>query len=148
MITANQPVKRLELFEILEQVSSSKSRKEKIETLKKNNSSALSDYLRCVFDDVIEFKLPEGKPPYNPCEEQHVPSTWHRQNTKLEFLVKNSPKAENLLNLKREIIFIGILESVHPKDAEILVDMINKKTNAKGLTKKLVQEAFPNLIVR
>ena len=40
-----------------------------------------------------------------------------------------------------------MLESIHPKDAELVVKMINKdKTLAKGLTKKLVKEVFPSLI--
>ena len=41
-----------------------------------------------------------------------------------------------------------MLETVHPKDAELLVGMINKKMPVKGVTKKLVQEAFPDLIVK
>ena len=48
--------------------------------------------------------------------------------------------------MKREQIFIGVLEAVHPKDAELMLGMINKKS-IKGVTKKVVEEAFPNLIV-
>ena len=43
-------------------------------------------------------------------------------------------------------MFIGILESVHPQDAEVLIDMVAKKTSAKGLTEKVVREAVPNLL--
>jgi len=28
----------------------------------------------------------------------------------------------------------------------IVIDMVNKKTSVKGLTKKIVQEAYPNMI--
>ena len=49
---------------------------------------------------------------------------------------------------QREKIFLDILESVHPGDAELLVQMINKKLEVKGITKKLVQEAYPNLILK
>jgi hypothetical protein len=35
---------------------------------------------------------------------------------------------------------------VHPKDAEVLIKMINKETLGKAITKSLVQEAFPGLI--
>ena len=47
---------------------------------------------------------------------------------------------------KREKIFLGLLESVHPKDAELVVGMINKKLPVDGITKNVVKEAFPNLI--
>ena len=38
-----------------------------------------------------------------------------------------------------------MLESIHPKDAELLVKMINKEA-PKGITKNIVMEAFPGLI--
>ena len=39
-----------------------------------------------------------------------------------------------------------MLESVHPKDAIILVNMIQKKAPVKGITKQVVQMAFPSLL--
>ena len=41
---------------------------------------------------------------------------------------------------------LDIIETVHPRDAELMLGMINKK-GIKGVTKKVVEEAFPNLIV-
>ena len=46
---------------------------------------------------------------------------------------------------KRERIFLGMLESSHPKDAEILISMINKKP-PKYITRPIVEEAFPGLL--
>ena len=46
---------------------------------------------------------------------------------------------------KREQIFIGILEGVHPEDAKIVISMINKQ-NIKGLSRPVVEEAFPGLL--
>ena len=43
-------------------------------------------------------------------------------------------------------MFIEVLEAIHPQDAEIVIKMVAKKTPLKGLTKKLVQEALPDLI--
>jgi len=43
-------------------------------------------------------------------------------------------------------MFIQLIESVHPKDAELILLMIEKKSPAKGLTKAVVKEVFPNLI--
>jgi len=45
-------------------------------------------------------------------------------------------------------MFIDMLEGIHPKDAELLILMKDKKSLAKGITKKLVEEAFPKLIVK
>jgi hypothetical protein len=40
-----------------------------------------------------------------------------------------------------------MLESIHAEDALIVLDMVAKKPPVKGLTKKLVEEAFPTLLV-
>lgn len=145
MITAQtKETKTLELYQILELVGATNSRKEKIELLQKHKSAHLTDYCRCLFDDRVVFNLPEGKPPYEPAPDGGNPSTWRKENIKLQYIVKGL-SGDKLLPLKRETIFIGMLESVHHKDAELIVDMINKKA-PKGFTKKLVQEAYPNLI--
>ena len=47
--------------------------------------------------------------------------------------------------IKREMKFIGMLESVHPEDALILVDMVQKKTPSKKLTAEVAKKVFPNL---
>jgi hypothetical protein len=149
MITENQKgqSKRVELFELLEKISKETSRKEKIILVRDFAAQypSFADYLRCVFDTRVQFLLPEGRPPFDAAEEQSYPSTWHRAHKQLTYFVKGL-KADHLQELKRETMFIGILESVHPKDAEVLIDMIAKKSSAKGLTEKVVREAVPNLL--
>lgn len=145
MITDKMPKRRLELYEVLDLVAQSKSRSDKIKVLQQHDTTPLRDYIRCVFDDRIVFNLPEGAPPFTANREESVPSTWHKQNVKLQYFVKGL-KGDAMTPIKREKLFIGVLESVHPKDADVLIGMINKKPTTKGLTKKLVQEAFPNLV--
>jgi hypothetical protein len=55
-------------------------------------------------------------------------------------------QGDQLPAVKREKIFLDIIETVHPKDAELMLGMINK-TSIKGVTKKTVEAAFPDLIV-
>lgn len=133
------------IFEVFEEFETKKTRQEKIECLKKHESAALKDILRCTFDDSIQWLLPKGEPPYNPSKEDSVPSNLLRQNIKLTYFVKGG-KGSQLPPFKREKIFLDVLESIHPKDALVLLNSKDKKPPAKGLTKKLVQEAFPNLI--
>ena len=120
---------RLELHEIMEKIDKCVDKKLELIRELATKHASFSDYLRCTFDDRITFLLPDGRPPFDPAEEQSYPSTWHKQNSKLKYIVKGL-NADNVNPLRRETIFIGILESVHPLDAEILVDMINKKAPA------------------
>jgi hypothetical protein len=48
--------------------------------------------------------------------------------------------------IKRESLFMQLLESVNPKDAELFIAAKDKSMKFKGITKKLVMETFPNLI--
>ena len=137
---------RFEVHEILQKVSQSKTRKERVDLLKTHDTIALKDVLRGTYDDVIQWNLPIGTPPYTPNRPESTPSSLHRQHRYFKYFVKGLRESENLNKIRRERMFIEMLESVHPQDAELLLCMINKKQLVKGLTKKLVQEAFPNLI--
>lgn len=135
------------VFEVLELASKAKTRQEKIEVLRKHESWALKDLLRGAYDDLVQWNLPPGAPPYEAAAESSVPSTLHNQHKKFKYFVKGLA-GDQVNPIKRERMFIDMLESVHPKDAELLVLMKDKKTLAKTVTRKLVEEAFPNLIVK
>jgi len=139
--------RRLELYEILNAISSETKVAAKVQLIRHylNTYSSFQDYVRCVFDERVQFLLPDSRPPFTAAEEGAVPSTWHKQHMKLTYFVKGL-KADHMNVLRRESMFIGMLESVHPKDAEILIDMVAKKTPCKGLTVKRVKEAIPNLL--
>lgn len=134
------------VFEVINEAKSAKSKKEKLEILKKNESWALKDILRGTLDPRIRWKLPEGEVPYTPCQEHNAPSNLLKRNTQFKYFVEGNPQTANMPQYKRESIFIGLLESIHPEDAELVVSMINKKAFGGGITPKLVNEAFPNLV--
>jgi hypothetical protein len=46
---------------------------------------------------------------------------------------------------KIEKMYIQVLESIHAEDAEIVINMVQRKA-PKGLTKKIVEETFPKLL--
>jgi len=138
--------RKLEVFEILEKVENAKTKKDKIAVLQKNEIMPLLDVLRGTFDETIQWNLPGGTPPYTPNNEESYPSTLLRQHRNFKYFVKGLRESNRLNPIRRERMFIDILEAIHPKDAELLVSMINKKSPLKGLTKSLVKEAFPQLI--
>lgn len=136
------------VFEILEKVSNAKTKKEKITLLRENDIMPLRDVLRGTFDDAIQWNLPGGTPPYTPNIPESVPSSLFKQHLKFKYFVKGLRESSSLNPIRRERMFIDVLEAIHPRDAEILVDMINKKSSVKGLTKEIVKEAFPGLLVK
>ena len=147
MITEQQPQYRTpELYEVLELVDQAKTDDEAVAVVKKfgEKYSWFTDYLRCVFDENIQFNLPPGIPPYTPAHEAHYPSSWHRKHMDLGNWVKGM-RSDQMNPIKRESNFITMLECIHPEDAVHIVNMTQKKTSVAGLTKEVVKEALPNL---
>lgn len=139
--------RRLDVFEVFEKVSAAKSRKDKIKILQDNNIMPVRDVLQGTFDERIQWNLPAGTPPYTPLAEgAPAPQCLLKLHLKFKYFVKGLRVSENLIPVKRERMFIDILESIDSREAEILVNMINKKSPMQGITKKLVQEAYPDLL--
>ena len=137
---------KYQVYETLDKVTKAKSRKDKVSILQNEQSNALRDVLRGTFDNVIQWNLPAGTVPYNPSSDESHPTTLLREHMKFKYFVKGLRESERLTSVKREKLFLDMVETIHPRDAELIVTMINKKPPMKGITKKLVTEAFPELI--
>ena len=136
-----------EVFEIFEDFTKLKTRKDKITFLQEQGSRvpAVKDVIRGTFDDRLKFCLPEGKPPYNPNRPESTPSTLRKLHREFGDFVEGA-RSSKLGQLRVETKFIQLLESIHAEDALIVLSMKDKKSPVKGLTKKLVEEAFPTLL--
>ena len=97
--------------------------------------------------------LPEGPVPFQPLDgnQQIDPSKGMPQRTtiansanKFFNFVKGGNDALN--KIKRESMFINMLESVHPTGAEVLILTKDKALGSKyKITKELVSEAYPDI---
>jgi len=144
--------KLLLISEILDIVQSAKTKAERIELLQKHNCLALRDILKGGLDESLTWILPSGAPPYKKEKNQPIglsPSTLYKQSPRLRYFVAGGP-GEKLHSTKRERMFINVLESVHPREAELLIAMKDRQLKKlyPCLTKQLVQAVFPNLIVK
>lgn len=136
-----------EIYEIFKEMKKHRKRDEIVEFVKEHKDSMpFKDILRGIFDDTIQWNLPEGEPPYTPNKPESVPSTLRKRHLDFKYFVKGLTSSETLPPVKRELKFISLLESIHPEDAKIVVKMKQKKSPYKGLTKTVVMEALPGLI--
>ena len=130
--------------EILQKVAKLKTKKQKVEYLKQNNSDALRMVLKSSFDPRIVWQLPEGPVPFSPNEapegtEHTVLATEAR---KLHNFIQGGNNA--LTQNKREMMFVQLLEGLHQTEAYMLVDAKDKVLHKtyKGLSSAVVKEAF------
>lgn len=140
--------KQLLITEILELVAKAEARKDQIAILREHNSLGLRDILKGAFDASVEFILPSGIPPVDEKEKRLYDKTRLGAETKkFRYFVKGGP-GEQVNRMRREKMFIDILYRIDSKEIPLVCHMKDKTLDGvfKGLTKKLVQEAFPGLI--
>ena len=130
--------------EILSNISEEKDVKKRKDLLaQQSKNQGVIAMLQLAFDPNVKFQLPEGDPPYKPCEYLDQQGMLYNSVRKIAmFLDPNSKMPQ----LKKEVLFVGVLESLDPQDAKLLLAVKDKKMPYKGITKKLVAETFPNLI--
>lgn len=135
---------KLSVSEILNKASNSKTEQERITILQSNYSVPLETVIRGALDPNIKWLLPEGEPPYKPNPLVDQQNVFFRECRKLYLFIDGG--SPNLKQLRREAIFIELLEVVDPQDAKLLVAIKDKKMPYKNITKELVNKAFPGLI--
>lgn len=145
MITSNTKYTTKNVFELIEEVAKASKKADKLKLLKTmNEEHALKDILKGTYDDRIKWLIPKGSAPYTPASEESAPSNLRKRYKEFAYFAMGGPGTK-MPAVKREKMFLSLIESIHPNDAKLVVDMINKK-NIKGITKKLVQEAFPGMV--
>jgi len=130
--------------EIATKINNAKDKTRKLKVLKENDSVPLRQVLKGAFDPNIEWLIPDGDVPYTPNDaplgtEHNILS---QEAKRLYLFTKGGDST--LSSLKRETIFIQMLEGLSAGEAEFLVTVVNKKVNNKykGFTANLVKEAF------
>lgn len=134
---------RKSLAWILEFVSKLPNEEEQIKCLRANDNFAMKTILKGAFDPSIKWLLPEGDAPYTPCEYPNMENMLYLEARRLYLFVEGGNP--NLTPLKRESMFIELLQSVTPEDARLLVAVKDKKLPFEGLSAKTVKKAFPEL---
>jgi len=135
--------------EVLTEAGKIIKRDDRIKFLQLNKSPGLTDILRIQYDDTIVSALPEGAPNYrqDDAPKDYQYTILNKAYTQFKYFFKG-PIANDMKPLKRESLFLNLLETLHVEEAELLIAAKDKKLKCKGITKKLVRDAFPNLIVK
>ena len=145
------------IHEVFEKVANVTKISEKVKVLQSYDTPPIRAVLRGAYDPTIRWLVPSSKPPFEPNDAED----WDLAPTRLDVAIMNQIK--NYVcrlqpdgtwgkgvaiesQTRREQLFIEFVEGLHPTEAEIVFMMINRKLTYKGLTPKLVDQAFPGLI--
>ena len=110
------------LTEILEEVN-----KDPTSLSKYRENAALKFLFQYAFIPEQKFDLPEGAPPFNedPAPIGMSPANLIMETKKLYIF----PKAKELNKVRKEHLFIQLLENVHPSEAKLLIAVKDQKLN-------------------
>jgi len=135
---------KLSMSDILNETGKLKSKKEKVAFLQENDNPAFRTVLRLIYDKEIEFLIPDTAPPWKKNNLPDANTMLYREARRLKIFIKGGGY-DNLNQIKRESLFISLLEDIEDNDAELLSNNMISHTPVKGVTLKTVEEAFPNL---
>ena len=152
MATTTKTKKKVELppnpflHEILELASKQRAKAKKVEVLQQYENDALKTIFIWNFDETVISVLPVGEVPFNKNE---VPVGTDHTSLRREYKhLYNFVKGGNdgLSGLRRETMFIQMLEGLHPEEAEILCLCKDKRLEDKyKITYDVVKQAFPDI---
>jgi hypothetical protein len=134
----------LSLSEIVNKAAELKTNQEKIEWLRKNDSAPLRTILKNTYDKSVEFLIPNTPPPWKKNSYIGVEGMLLKEARRLRIFVKGGGY-DTLNQVKRENLFISLLEDVDNNDAELLCKMIAQKPLT-GLPRSVIVQSFPGLI--
>ena len=166
------------VFEVLDLVSKQKTKAKKVQVLKNYYEFHLMTLFLWYFDTTIESALPDGEVPYQSYDDQNTYSgtlstklqedirsmyetgsfsmgvsdnqgrtTIRREVKNFYHFVKGGNDAMN--NMRRESMFINILQGLHPLEAEIICLVKDGNLSDKyKVTREIVEEAYPDIVWR
>jgi len=133
------------ILETLELVGKAKTREEKRQVLADRDNFATRALLQLNYHPDVKWHLPPGAPPYTPGQvADSTPNSLHFEVKKLDYYVDPSP--HDLPMLRRESMFVELLERVDPNDAKLIIAVKDRKLSYKGLSYKLVKDTWPDLL--
>ena len=118
------------------------SEEEQVKCLQANDVEPIRIILQYCFHPAAVWALPPGKPPYKPCEYPNVENMLYAEARKMHIFLEGS---SNINPLKREKMFIDLLESITPEDAKLLVSIKDKKLPFEGLAPETIKKAYPGI---
>jgi hypothetical protein len=132
----------LAISQIIENAGKLATPNEKAQYLRDHDSETLRYILELAFYPGVKWELPEGAPPYKPTSYLDQEGRLYQESRTLSmYLLGNNPE---LGKVKREMLFISLLETIFPKDAQLLIAVKDRKVT--NLDVETINLAFPGLI--
>lgn len=161
------------VFEVLDLASEQKTNQKKVEVLKKYEHDSLKAIFIWNFDETVISLLPPGEVPYGEINDQTVNSGTLSENLSREAAGGESATGQDLdgrgrtslrreyqnlyhyikggnsslSTIRREMMFINLLQGLHPRESEVVCLVKDKNlTDKYKISLDNVKEAYPDIV--
>lgn len=135
------------IFEIFNKAAGYKNADEQANFLRQNaDNRCARDILVGAFHPRIVFNIPDTNPTYSEADPTSSLTRLYVECRKFDIFVESEERGQKTKPETRQMVFVEMLENLHPADAKIILNMVNKKEPVKGLTHLAAHKAFPQRI--
>jgi hypothetical protein len=128
--------------EVLEELSKNPSK-----AVEYKDDFAFKTILKCAFDAEYKFNLPAGDPPFKPAPQPiGMTSSNFRQEMRRMYIFTKFSDVKS--KMRREQLYVQLLETVHPSEAKILNATKDQKLDSlyPKITAEFVKKNFPDVL--
>ena len=137
------------IYEVFDEFEMAESKKERMDVIGRNLSKCLVEVLELTFHPNYEFLVKDLPMGYQIASD-HLPGLTRAQLSteirKLYLFKKGDPTAEKLDKRKQDELLVRLLDSLEPREAEVVMGIFRKDQGVRGLDYKFVKEAFPQML--
>ena len=130
---------------IFKELSEQKTHLQKVKYLKENRNDMVDLLLELAFSKDIRITLPEGSPEYQKTGEVELynATLLYANRRQIEMFINEN--TAQIPELKREQLFIDLLENLDPAESKLLIEVKDKKLESyPGITKKVIEKVYPD----
>jgi hypothetical protein len=137
------------IYEVFDEFEEQRTHEGRMNVIGKNLSPTLVEVLKMTFHPDYQWKISELPTDYKLPTDQLPGLTYDNISNKIKKLYmfrEGDPTANSLNQKKQNELLIQMLESLEPRDAEVIMGIFNKNQGVKGLDYKFVKQAFPKML--
>jgi hypothetical protein len=137
------------IYEVFDEFELAESKKDRLKVIEKNLSKTLVDVFLLTYHPDYQWLITEMPENYKIPTDMLPglsPQQLSTEIRKMYLFRKGDDSAERLSPEKRTQLLLQMLETIEPREAEVVIGIFQKDLGVKGLNYKFVKEAFPNLL--
>lgn len=139
---------RKNIYEIFDEFAAASSKQDKINVLAKNWNPTLKLVLQLAYRPEVKWKYKDYPDNYKKPDAPPGMS-WASLDTEIRRLYifqEGNPTAEKLTAKKSEELLTIFLESLEPRESDVVVGIFKKDLGVKGLTYKFIRDNIPDVL--